>query len=60
LGRAPNTMKNSQYKLDADQMSEVNELIEEAQDDLEGVLFKLIWERDEFKKKYEDSASIYD
>ena len=53
-------MKNSQYKLDADQMSEVNELIEEAQDDLEGVLFKLIWERDEFKKKYEDSASIYD
>jgi hypothetical protein len=38
---------NATYKLDSDQMQEVNQLIEEAQDDIEPVLFKLVAQRDE-------------
>lgn len=33
-------------KLSPQQREEVNHLMEEAQDDLEGVLFKLVFERD--------------
>jgi hypothetical protein len=36
----------SKPKLSPEQMREVNELMEEAQDDLEQVLFRLVWQRD--------------
>jgi hypothetical protein len=43
--RGPETVAT--YKLDYDQRQEVNQLIEEAQNDIEPVLFKLVAQRDE-------------
>lgn len=37
------------YKLTPEQRDEVNLLIEEAQDDLEGVLFRLVGQREELR-----------
>jgi hypothetical protein len=46
------------YKLEQEQIKEVNELIAQAQDNLEEVLFKLVWERDNLAKQLEQAKII--
>lgn len=41
-----NALNTMNYKLSPDAMKEINDLMESAQDDLEGVLFRLVAERE--------------